>query len=171
MTSKNVLITPRNAVFAQKGDFPSLVLKVKQTPHLSIEMRFSRVYLRRAFPAEEPYRYISVAGKDEKEVGLIPDIQEFSETQRALLKQELDHRYFMPKIESIEDVRDRFGRTTFRVKTDIGALQFTVQDVYRNMFRLPDGRLIFTDIDGNRYEITDPEKLDKKSFKRIELYI
>ena len=171
MTAKNVLITPRNAVFSQKGDFPSAIIKVKNSAHLSVELHFSRVYLRRAFPAAEPYRYISVAGRDEKEIGMIPDITEFPEAQRKLLKGELDRLYFMPKIMQVENVRDRFGRTTFYVKTDIGPMNFTVQDVYRNLFRLPDGRLILTDIDGNRFEITDPKSLDKKSYKKIELYI
>lgn len=171
MNAKNVLITPRNAVFSKKGDFPAMVIKLKTSAHLSVEMHFSRVYLRRAFPAAEPYRYISVAGRDEREVGMIPDISEFPESQRTLLRDELDRMYFMPKIQKVEDVRDRFGRTTFRVLTDIGGLSFTVQDVYRNMFRLPDGRLILTDIDGNRFEITDPAALDKKSHKKIELYI
>ena len=171
MSVKNVLITPRNAVFTQKGDFPAMVMKAKNTPLYSVELHFSRVYLRRAFPAAEPYRYISVAGKDEREVGMIPDINEFPEAQRKLLKKELDRLYFMPKILRVDDVKDRFGRTTFHVKTDIGPLCFTVQDVYRNLFRLPDGRLILTDIDGNRFEIEDVTALDKKSYKKIELYI
>ena len=102
---------------------------------------------------------------------MIPDITEFPEGQRKLLKAELDRLYFMPKIRSVQSVKDRFGRTTFQVTTDIGPLTFTVQDVYRNLFRLPDGRLILTDIDGNRFEITDPKALDKKSYKKIELYI
>ena len=171
MTAKNVLITPRNASFCKKGDFPAMVVKVKKSAHISVELHFSRVYLRRSFPAAEPYRYISVSGRDEKEVGMIPDIAEFPENQRKLLMAELDRLYFMPKIIAVENVRDRFGRTTFQVKTDIGPLSFTVQDVYRNLFRLPDGRLILTDIDGNRFEITDPKALDKKSYKKIELYI
>lgn len=171
MSAKNVLITPRNTVFMQKGDFPAMITKVKTTPHLSVELHFSRVYLRRAFPAAEPYRYISVAGRDEREVGMIPDIAEFPEAQRKLLKGELDRLYFMPKIKQVDDVKDRFGRTTFHVRTDIGALCFTVQDVYRNLFRLSDKRLILTDIDGNRFEIEDVTALDKKSYKKIELYI
>ena len=172
MSIKSVLITPKNTVFTQKGDFPAMVIQMPQEScHLRVEMQFSRVYLRRAFPAGEPYRYISVAGKDEKEIGMIMDIAEFPEAQRDLLKAELDRMYFMPKILRIEDVKDRFGRTTFRVKTDIGEMSFTVQDVYRSLFRLPDGRLILTDVDGNRFEITDPMALDKKSYKKIELYI
>ncbi len=171
MTEKNNLLTPHNAVFEKNGDFPSLMLREKLTPHLSLEIRYSKVQLRRAFPSEEPYRYISVAGKDDKEIGMIPDIGMFPETQRAILKNELNHRYFMPKIMRIDNIKDRFGHTTFQVNTDIGPLQFTVRDVYRNLFRMNDGRVILTDTDGNRFEITDPKALDKKSYKRIELYI
>ena len=171
MTDKNKLLTPHNAIFSQNGNFPALVVHEKITAHLQIEMRFSRVKLRRAFPSEEPYRYISVAGKDDREIGMIPDIAAFSETQRQILANDLNHRYFMPKISQIDDIKDRFGHTVFSVKTDIGPIRFTVRDVYRNLFRLPDGRVILTDTDGNRYEITAPHALDKKSFKRIELYI
>lgn len=171
MTNNNKLLTPHNAVFSKNGDFPSLVIHEKVSTHLQIEMRFSRVKLRRAFPSEEPYRYISVAGKDDKEIGMIPDVNKFSEPQRSILKNELNHRYFMPKISRIDDIKDRFGHTVFSVATDIGPIRFTVRDVYRNLFHLPDGRVILTDTDGNRYEIPDPHALDKKSFKRIELYI
>ena len=31
--------------------------------------------------------------------------------------------------------------------------------------------LIITDVDGNRYRIEDVAKLDRKSFKKIELYL
>ena len=171
MRDNQRLLTPHNAVFSKNGDCPSLSVREKINAHLSVEMRFSRVYLRRAFPAEEPLRYISVASKDEKEIGMIMDVMTFPKAQRQILINELSHRYFMPKIQSIDSLNDRFGHTVFRVKTDIGALQFTVRDVYRNLFRLPGGAVILTDVDGNRYEIPDPMALDKKSYKRIELYI
>jgi len=171
MADKNLILTPHNAVFSRNGDFPSLLLREKISAHLSLEKHYPIVYLRRAFPAEEPTKYISVAGKDEKEIGMIPDIAMFPEFQRNILKNELNHRYFMPKINRIDKIQDRFGHTIFQVKTDIGPLQFTIRDVYRNLLRLSDGRIILTDADGNRYEITDPKKLDQKSYKLIELYI
>ena len=171
MIENNRLLTPHNAVFSQNGDCPSLTLREKVNAHLSIEMRFPRVYLRRSFPTEEPFRYISVASGDEKEIGMIMDVNTFPKAQREILKAELAHRYFMPKIEAIDSLTDRFGHTVFRVKTDIGPVQFTVRDVYRNLFRLPSGAVILSDVDGNRYEIPDPMALDKKSYKRIELYI
>ena len=123
------------------------------------------------YPIEEPNRYISVANKEEKEIGMVMDIATFPKAQRQILHAELSHRYFMPTILSIDSLNDRFGHTVFQVKTNIGPLRFTVRDVYRNLFRLPDGRIILTDVDQNRYEIPDPKALDAKSYKRIELYI
>jgi hypothetical protein len=171
MTDKNQFLTPHNTVFQKNGDFPSLTIREKVNAHVSLEFYYARVYLRRAFPNEEPYRYISVAGADEKEIGMIPDIAMYPEAQRNILKNELNHRYFTPKINRIDEIKDRFGHTTFHVQSDVGPLTFTVRDVYRNLFRLPDGRIILTDTDGNRFEITDVQSLDKKSYKRIELYI
>ncbi len=171
MIENNRMLTPHNAVFSQCGDCPGLTVKEKITAHLTVEMRYTRVHLRRAFPTEEPLRYISVADKEEKEIGMIMDVSTFPKAQRQILQAELAHRYFMPKILSVDNLTDRFGHTIFSVKTDIGPLQFTVRDVYRNLFRLPTGNVILTDVDGNRYEIPNPAALDKKSYKRIELYI
>ena len=39
------------------------------------------------------------------------------------------------------------------------------------MARIDEKRVIITDIDGNRYDIPDVSALDKKSFRRIELYL
>ena len=171
MTEQTMLLTAHNAIFSLNGDFPALLIREKINAHLQLEKRFPRVYLRRAFPAEEAYKYISVAGKDGKEVGMIPDISIFPDAQRKLLKAELDHRYFMPKILRIDKVTDRFGQTILETLTDIGPITVAVRDIYRNLFRLSSGSVIITDADGNRYEIPNPGALDKKSYKRIELYI
>ncbi len=171
MTDNNRILTPHNAVFFQSGDCPGMIVKEKINAHLRIEMRYSRVYLRRSFPTEEPGRYISVANKEEKEIGMVMDVDTFPKAQREILHAELAHRYFMPTILSIDSLTDRFGHTVFQVKTNIGPIRFTVRDVYRNLFRLPDGKIILTDVDQNRYEIPDPKALDAKSYKRIELYI
>ena len=46
-----------------------------------------------------------------------------------------------------------------------------MRDTYRNIARVGGGRLVITDVDGNRYHIEDVAKLDRKSYKRIELYL
>jgi hypothetical protein len=46
-----------------------------------------------------------------------------------------------------------------------------MHDTYRNIARVGDGMLIISDVDGNRYRIDDVAALDRKSFKKIELYL
>ena len=52
---------------------------------------------------------------------------------------------------------------------------FTLQDTFRSIIKSPrdDGteRIFILDVDGNRYEIPNVEALDRKSYKKIELYL
>ena len=44
-------------------------------------------------------------------------------------------------------------------------------NVSSNIRTLEDGRVFMHDIDGNCFEIPDPDKLDKASFRKIEIYM
>ena len=46
-----------------------------------------------------------------------------------------------------------------------------MHDTYRNIARVGNGTLIISDVDGNRYRINDVAELDRKSYKKIELYL
>ena len=50
-------------------------------------------------------------------------------------------------------------------------MSFAMYDTYRNIAKVSETRLVLTDVDGNRYEIPDVMDLDRKSFKKIELYL
>ncbi len=50
-------------------------------------------------------------------------------------------------------------------------MEFTMRDTFSNLLKVGGTRIFANDIDGNRYEIPDIEKLDRKSFKRIELFL
>ena len=39
------------------------------------------------------------------------------------------------------------------------------------MAKVGGGKVVVTDVDGNRYHIEDVNALDKKSFKKIELFL
>lgn len=134
-----------------------------------------RIYLSRAFPFDMPEDYISVLDKDKKEIGFIRSLKDFDEPQRAMLLAELDAKYYMPKIKRIFSVKERYGFSYWKTECEFGEKSFTLQDTYRSITKAvnPDGseRLFILDVDGNRYEIPDVEKLDRKSFKKIELYL
>ena len=74
-------------------------------------------------------------------------------------------------IRQILSVKDKFGYSYWKVLTDEGEMEFTMRDTFSNLLKVGGTRIFANDIDGNRYEIPDIEKLDRKSFKRIELFL
>lgn len=160
--SVTVWLTPENAHFARKNGLLYLTLGETET----------RVNLVREFPFEVPFEYISVLDPDGGELGIIRATSLFDGAERELLENELRLRYYAPEILKILRVRERYGFSYWTVVTsDSGRLTFTMQDTYRSIFRIGAHSVTFSDVDGNRYEISDIEKLDRASRKRLDLYI
>ena len=169
---ESVDITPENAKFYRSGG--GLV---------SVEMKYGadtevceRVSLIRAFPISNPDEYISVrepasARGDGREIGMIRDIHVFDADTVALLTEELDRRYFTPEIIKIMSVKDKFGYLYFDSVTSAGKISFTMTNPYSNFRKLENGSVLITDIDGNCFRISDLDKLDRGSYKKIEVYV
>lgn len=128
-----------------------------------------RVFLHRAFPFDRPYEFISVSD-DNGEIGIIYNIDEFS-SSKTLLKNELDSKYFAPKIQKILSLKERFGYSYWKVKCDRGNYEITVKDTFRSIIHVSEDRVFVMDVDSNRFEIESLSSLDKNSFRKIELYI
>lgn len=169
---ESIDITPENAKFFRSGG--GLVsLEVK---YGNEKETFERVSLVRAFPISNPDEYISVrepgsARSDGREIGMIREVHVFDAATVALLGEELDRRYFMPEISKIMSVKDKFGYLYFDAITSAGKISFTMTNPYSNFRKLENGSVLITDIDGNCFRITDPEKLDRGSYKKIEIYL
>ena len=99
---------------------------------------------------------------------IFPD---FDADVKEIIKVELERRYYSPKIREILAVKERFGFSYWKVRTDDGTVNFTIQDTYRNLIRVGDDRAVLLDVDGNRFEIPSFEALSRKSYKKIELYL
>ena len=166
-----VYLNRDNAKFEKKNEFLTLKAKIKNAEGVEEEKEFPRLYLHRAFPFDEPFSYISVLDKEQKEIGLIRSIDDFDGDTKNLLCDELTRKYYAPKVIKILTVKERYGFSYWKVLTDIGELNFTLRDTYRSLLRVGSGRVFIIDIDGNRYEIPDLEKLEFKSYKKIELYL
>lgn len=159
-------LNPEKAHFYKNGDF--LGLKLEKDGEVNDH---PRVFLHRMFPFEELWAHVSVLTADNEEVGLIAEVSDFAEDEAALLREELDSKYLMPTITAIHSLKEKFGFSTWKVESSIGTLEFTLRDTYRSMLKVGEGRVIITDSDGNRYEIPDVNQLDKKSYRKIELYL
>ena len=170
----SVDLTPDNATFSKsEGGLISMTLKKKD----GSEEFFERVVPVRAFPVSEPDSFISIREPDTKdvgkgsEIGLIESIFDFDEITIQLIKKELDKRYFTPTIQKIYSVKEQFGYLYFDVLTSAGKSSFVMNNPSSNIRVLEDKRSLIYDIDGNCFEIPEISKMDKASFKKIEIYL
>lgn len=154
-------LTPQNTSFFMRNGFLYVLFEEKER----------RIRLCREFPFEMEWEFISAIDDEDAEVGIIRRVEDFEGEARELLVQEIRRRYYTMEILEIKRVKEKYGFSFWKVHTPDGEVNFTLRDTYRSITRAGDGRVILTDADGNRFEIPDVHALDRKSFKRIELYL
>ena len=153
--------------YVTAGGFVGLRYEKTDYPH---------VVFRRSLPIKEPMKYISVADHENKEIGIIRSVEDLQGTQREIVINELDNRYYAPFVLEILSVKDKLGYVyiEMRVQNKMGKAHLkncAVKDVNRNIRMLSDSSLIIFDVDGNRYIIEDLFTLDKNSIKRLDPYL
>ena len=130
----------------------------------------NRVILKRALPLSVPDSYICVMDVENNELGIIESISAFSEEQQAIIQKELSLRYFTPVIQDILTIKEKMGHFYFDVTVDGKKKSFTVKDLSKNV-RMHDNNIDITDIDGNRYRITDIKAISSRSRRKLEPYL
>ncbi len=178
MAEVTYLTSENSRFYLTKNGFPALEAilpkfgdDLEETDKTPIKQDFGRVYFHRCFPFEVPDEYISVLNKDGREYAMIRRISDLPEDAQKIINAELERKYFCPVIEKINSLKEKLDYSFWEVKTDMGDMSFSMHDTYRNIARVGGGTLILTDVDGNRFRIEDVAKLDRKSFKKIELYL
>ena len=114
---------------------------------------------------------MSIRDEDDKELGIIADLSDFPEDQRALVREALRLRYFTPQILEIRSVKEKMGNLYLDVRIEGGERVFAVKDYSRDRRAIDAHRLMIVDVEGNRYIIEDLEALDIRSRRRIEPYL
>jgi len=142
-----------------RDSYGDLVLRID-----GVERRLSRVV--RAFPITMPWRYIIFIGEDGEEIGVLKNVKELNNSSATVLREELEKRYFIPKIIKVHDIREEFGVLVWKTETDRGPRTFEVTS-RRNLKRIPGGRILVRDGDDNMYEV-DYRRLDRRSRTLID---
>ncbi len=157
----------KNASFSIKNGF--LSAKVILNDEIK---EYDRVFLHRAFPFQLKTEYISLLDADGTEIGIIFSVSDFNDEAQKLLNTELDRKYYEPRIKSVLSLKERYSFSYWNVKTDDDrTVSFTMQDTFRNIIRIGEDKAILLDVDGNRFVIESIEALDRKSHKKIEIYL
>ena len=121
------------------------------------------VRIARAFPFSDPDRYIGLRDGDDKDIGILTTLNGLDGESRAIIQEELERRYFTPRIERVLTVKEEFGVVTWEVETDRGPRRFLVRNLRDSTFPLGANRLMMTDTDGNRYEFADVSAVGAKA--------
>ena len=134
---------------------------------LNSEKSFLRVKARRCFPFSFSSKYVSIRDGNDEEIGIIRNLADLSKEYRRWIEDDLEMRYFTPRVKSISRIRYRFGGVEWYVTTDRGAKKIITKSVHDTMTEVEPGRYIITDVDGNRYEIL-VSSLDEASRTRLD---
>ena len=121
----------------------------------------------RPFPLTAPDTCVFLMDTEGQEIGMIENTRDLDDHSRSALNDELSVEYFMTQIVSIRDVKSRHGVTTWQLETERGSRTIHVKD-RTDIRKFARRRLVFTDIDGMKYEIADAEKLDERSQACLE---
>lgn len=117
-----------------------------------------------AFPLSDPDRYIGLRDGDDKDIGILTTLEGLDKDSRALIEEELERRYFTPRVMRVLTVTDEFGVVTWEVETDRGPRRFLVRNFRENAFALGPNRIMMTDTEGNRYEFPDARSVGAKGY-------
>lgn len=163
---KIIEIDNSNATFFLKNGFLGMKFCADE------EKEYPRVFLHRIFPFDKPWEYISVMCEESGEIGIIKKVDEFDTEAATLLKEELARKYYAQQIKTILSVKERYGFSYWKVITSENrTVNFTMQDTFRNIIRVGEDKAVLLDVDGNRFMLDSIAALDRKSYKKIELYL
>ena len=132
---------------------------------------YPRINAYRTFPLSAADSYVSLRDAGGKEIGILESLADLRPDQAALLREELERRYFTPVIERIRSLKEEFGYSYWLVDTDAGQRRFTVQSGKNNVTVVGERRLLVVDVDGNRFFVDDYQRLDRTVLKILEMLL
>jgi len=127
------------------------------------------VYLHCSFPHTDRRSYISVRTIENKELGMIRTLHNYSEETVALLEKHIQLRYFAPAITKVIQIKEEFGYSYWEAETTAGRCRFTVRRGGGNVQQVTSRKLLVTDVDGNRFIIEDTDQLSEKEYRMVEM--
>ncbi len=123
---------------------------------------YPRVAVLRVLPLTSPDGWLSLRAGDE-EIGILRDLGALPLAARQLVEEDLQRRYFRPVILRVTKLAEAAGNFRWQVETDRGPFEFVTQHPRQSCLPVGDSHYIVTDIDNNRYEITEAASLDRRT--------
>jgi len=124
----------------------------------------------RAFPVAAPEEGVSILDTDGHELAWLERLDALPEAQRALVREALTQREFMPVIKRLKAVSSFATPSTWEVETDRGATAFVLKGE-EDIRRLAPGVLLVADNHGVQFLIRDLSAMDRHSRKLLDRFL
>jgi ATP-binding cassette subfamily B protein len=129
----------------------------------------------RCRPVHDPRQFISLRYADgqgqEREIGLVRDLDEWPAEAQQLIEASLARRYFVHTIHAIHDIRLVNNYLNFDVDTDLGPQRFTMRWQHdRAQDHGPGGKMLL-DTDENRYLVPDVAALPERQRNAFQRFV
>lgn len=134
---------------------------------------YPRVQVVRMFPFSDKDSFLSIRTAEErsKEIGIVERLEDMDGETAGMLEEQLTLHYFTPIIERVDRIKDEYGFAYWDVVTNHGPCRFTIRMGGNSVVHLSESRILIMDIDENRFEIPDVNKLTPKERKRLDLFL
>jgi hypothetical protein len=124
----------------------------------------------RAFPIAAPDEGVSLVNTEGHEVAWIDDLQAVAPAARALLREELALRDFVPEITRLKSVSSFGTPSVWTVETDRGETSFILKGE-EDIRRLGRVGLLIAGSQGVQYSVRDMTVLDRASRRLLERFL
>ena len=136
--------------------------------HLTVDGKvYENVRPVRTFPLSGKADYVSFIDSRGKDIALVAHPHKLDKESRRALHKALELMYYVPKIVRIDSINESMGISIWNVLTDRGYATFEIVD-RESIVKMPGGRFIMKDADGNRFEIENIAELDNRSRMLVE---
>jgi hypothetical protein len=98
-----------------------------------------------------------------QEITTLGDFKHLDSDSQEIVAEELERRYFLPKITKVMRTTATFGNRYWDVETDCGEREFLVKSPETDVTWITEDRCVLKDALGNCYEIESLEALDRTS--------
>ena len=136
----------------------------------SVGLDYTDVAVVPLFPISASKQWVAIVSSDGEEIACLDSMDGLSESNIALLQEELALREFVPIIERIIRVSGIMEPCEWFVQTNHGPTSFVLK-TEEDVRRVSPKAINITDANGIRYRVEDLKKLDKRSRAFVEWYV
>jgi len=124
--------------------------------------------VKRVFPLSNPELHIAILHGAGKEIGVLRTMENLDPATDAIIRDQLDRRYFTPHVDRVDALKSEAGMWRFDVQTQRGPTRFYVRNWRDSAHEITPGRWQITSVDGARFEILKLDDLDAKSLRLMD---